>query len=99
MWIIVLFDLPVATKAERKTAAAFRNSLLDAGFQMVQFSVYMKHCSGKEQAESIQKKVKVNVPLHGNVKILHITDKQFGNIIHLGDQEHRRIISDQLALF
>jgi len=99
MWIIVLFDLPVATKAERKKATTFRNGLLDSGFQMVQFSVYMKHCSGKEQAESIQKRVKVNVPPHGNVKILQITDKQYGNIVHLGDREHRRIIGDQLVLF
>ncbi len=39
MWVWVLFDLPVGTKAERKRATRFRNDLLDLGFEMVQFSV------------------------------------------------------------
>ena len=99
MWIIALFDLPVMTKAERKKASKFRNHLLDLGFEMVQFSVYMKHCSGKEQAEIIEKKIKVAVPDYGNVKLLRITDKQFGGILHLGKHSKRSINNDQLALF
>ena len=39
MWVVVMFDLPVIEKAERKAATAFRNSLLDMGFAMSQFSV------------------------------------------------------------
>ena len=42
MWILVLFDLPVTTKTERAKATHFRNALLDLGFEMVQFSVYIK---------------------------------------------------------
>ena len=99
MWIIALFDLPVMTKAERKKASKFRNHLLDLGFEMVQFSVYMKHCAGKEQAEVIENKVKVAVPNYGNVKLLQITDKQFGAILHLGRHSKRAINTDQLALF
>jgi len=99
MWIIALFDLPVVTKAERKKASKFRNYLLDLGFEMVQFSVYMKHCAGKEQAEVIQNRIKVEVPNYGNVKLLQITDKQFGAILHLGRHSKRSINTDQLALF
>ena len=99
MWIIALFDLPVVTKAERKKASKFRNHLLDLGFEMVQFSVYMKHCAGKEQAEVIQNRIKVEVPNYGNVKLLQITDKQFGTILHLGRHSKRSINTDQLALF
>jgi CRISPR-associated protein Cas2 len=29
MWVMVLFDLPVMTKAERKAATKFRHFLLD----------------------------------------------------------------------
>ena len=99
MWIIALFDLPVMTKAERKKASKFRNHLLDLGFEMVQFSVYMKHCAGKEQAEVIENKIKVAVPNYGNVKLLQITDKQFGAILHLGRHSKRSINNEQLVLF
>jgi len=37
-----MFDLPVVEKAERKAATEFRNALLDLGFEMSQFSVYMR---------------------------------------------------------
>ena len=44
MWMIVMFDLPVGTDKERKKATKFRNFLLDEGFSMSQFSVYLKFC-------------------------------------------------------
>ena len=99
MWILVLFDLPVTTKTERGKATRFRNVLLDLGFEMVQFSVYMKHCAGKEQAATIQNKITAVVPEHGNIKLLFITDKQFGSIVHLGRHSTRQINDSQLALF
>ena len=52
MWLVVMFDLPVATKIERKLATQFRNNLLDMGFEMMQFSVYTKFCSSKSKAVS-----------------------------------------------
>jgi len=33
MWVIVMFDLPVVEKPERKAAIEFRNALLDMGFE------------------------------------------------------------------
>ena len=87
------------TKIERKKATKFRNQLLDLGFEMVQFSVYMKYCAGKEQVEVIESKIRPAVPEYGNVKLLHITDKQFGSILHLGRHSKRSINTDQLVLF
>jgi CRISPR-associated protein Cas2 len=49
MWMVVMFDLPVVEKAERKAATAFRNTLLDQGFEMSQFSVYMRFCTSSAQ--------------------------------------------------
>ncbi len=46
MWLMVMFDLPVTEKEQRKEATYFRNRLLDLGFEMIQFSVYMRFCSG-----------------------------------------------------
>ena len=77
MWVWVLFDLPVGTRAERKQAATFRNDLLDEGFEMVQFSVYLRHTWSREKAESLAQKVGELVPKAGHVQILFFTDKQY----------------------
>ena len=77
MWIWTLFDLPVLTKSERKAATRFRNDLLDLGFGMVQFSVYLRHAYSKEKAESIAAKVGDLVPPSGHVQIPFFTDRQY----------------------
>lgn len=80
MWLVVLFDLPVGTKKERKAATRFRLQLLDLGFEMTQFSVYLRSCAGKEQAESYERKIEQAMPSAGKIHILSITDKQYENI-------------------
>lgn len=80
MWLFVLFDLPVGTKKERKAATKFRHSLLDLGFEMSQYSVYLKFCAGKEQAEAIGRQVEQAMPTSGKVHLVQITDKQYENI-------------------
>lgn len=79
--MMVLFDLPVGTKNERKKATRFRTDLLDAGFAMAQFSVYLKVCVGKEQAESLTRHVEKRLPSRGSVHILLFTDKQYENMV------------------
>ena len=80
MWLFVMFDLPVGTKKERKQATKFRQSLLDLGFEMSQFSVYLKYCASTEKAETAENRVKGQLPPGGKVDILMITDKQFANM-------------------
>ena len=82
MWLFVFFDLPVTTKAERKVATRFRKHLLDDGFAMMQFSVYIRHCASKENAEVHIRRVKEWIPAKGQVSILSVTDKQFGQIVN-----------------
>lgn len=80
MWVFVLFDLPVGTKRERKAATKFRLSLLDLGFEMSQYSVYLKFCAGKEQAEALERQIEADMPSSGKVHLVQITDKQYENI-------------------
>lgn len=80
MWVMVMFDLPVDTKARAKAAAKFREFLLDEGFEMTQFSIYLRFCSGKEQVESYVRRIEGSLPEFGKVHILAITDKQYENI-------------------
>lgn len=80
VWIFVLFDLPVGTKKERKAATKFRLSLLDLGFEMSQYSVYLKFSAGKEQAEALGRQIETAMPVSGKVHVVQITDKQYENI-------------------
>lgn len=80
MWVFVLFDLPTETKKERREAALFRKNLLEKGFMMFQFSIYMRFCQSQENAEMHKKYVKRLLPEKGKVGVLSITDKQFGNM-------------------
>ncbi|HVA14368.1 MAG TPA: CRISPR-associated endonuclease Cas2 [Stellaceae bacterium] len=101
MWVFVLFDLPVGTKKERKAATKFRLSLLDLGFEMSQFSVYLKFCAGKEQADALARRIEEAMPGAGKVHFLSITDKQYENIrTYRGrKREPAPKMPNQLALF
>ena len=81
MWILVMFDLPVVQKAERKAAATFRLVLLDMGFQMCQFSVYMRFCTSPAQADTCCRRLEYALPVGGRVSVLQLTDKQFERTI------------------
>ncbi len=80
LWILVLFDLPTETKKDRKLYAKFRKEIMADGFAMFQFSIYLRHCSSRENADVHINRVKKLLPLKGNVGILTVTDKQFGMI-------------------
>lgn len=78
MWILVHFDLPTETKIDRKNYARFRKKIMADGFTMFQFSMYIRHCSSKENTEVHVKRVKSILPPKGHIGILTVTDKQFG---------------------
>ena len=80
MWVFVHFDLPTETKKERKAYATFRKFLLQDGFNMIQYSMYARHCSSSENAAVHKKRVKNNMPEHGKVIVFDITDVQFGRL-------------------
>lgn len=80
MWLFVFFDLPTNTKRERREAQQFRKKLIKDGFTMMQYSVYSRHCASFESGDVHMKRVKGFVPDAGQVSILQITDKQYGNI-------------------
>ncbi len=89
MWMIVLFDLPVLTKRERKDANKFRKFLLDEGFYRCQLSVYMRFCAGKERAQAHTRRVESALPPSGDVQIIYITDKQYESIVSFSGVSRR----------
>jgi CRISPR-associated protein Cas2 len=80
VWLVVMFDLPVDTKEARRRYAQFRKYLLESGFSMLQFSIYGRHCASDENADVHEKRVIRGLPEKGNVRILRVTEKQFGRM-------------------
>lgn len=78
MWVLVFYDLPTSTEKERKAAAEFRKKILQDGFTMFQFSMYVRHCSSAEHAQRHVSHINKILPALGHVGIITITDKQFG---------------------
>ncbi len=88
MWVMVFFDLPTDTKKDIRNYSIFRKKLIQDGFTMFQFSIYLRHCASKENAEVHIKRVKSILPPAGQVGILCVTDKQFGKMeLFIGKKE------------
>ena len=77
----MLFDLPVVREQERKRATRFRNFLLDEGFEMAQFSVYVRFARGRDHVKTIMRRIGRQVPPKGKVDMLCFTDKQYEAIV------------------
>lgn len=77
MWIIVMFDLPVDTISARRRYTIFRKGLMTDGFIQMQYSVYLRHASSRENADVHVARVEAIIPPDGEVRAICITDKQF----------------------
>lgn len=80
VWLVALFDLPTDTREARRAYADFRKSLVKNGFRMLQYSVYARYCNGEEKAEVHRQRIKASLPPDGEVRIMTLTDIQFGKM-------------------
>ena len=98
---MVFYDLPTETKKQRKVASKFRKNIMNDGFTMFQFSIYLRHCPSKENADVHIKRVKSYLPEEGLVGILCVTDKQFGSmeLYHGQVTKEKQVGGQQLELF
>ncbi len=80
MWVFAMFDLPVTDKEARKQYTRFRKRLLIRGFTMLQFSVYARHCASEKFADGVREDIEVVLPPDGQVRLLSVTDRQFGKM-------------------
>lgn len=80
MWLFALFDLPVKTKEDKRRYVRFREALLKDGFTMMQYSVYARYCPSEEASKVHRKRVRQALPAKGHVRLLTVTDVQFGKM-------------------
>lgn len=98
MWLLLTFDLPTKTRVEAKAANRFRLFLLDQGFEMSQYSVYLRYCSGKSEAKKYIGRISSQIPDAGKVDILKFTDQQYEQIVSFrsGGRKERKNPSQYL---
>ena len=80
MRVIVMFDLPVGTSAERREYSVFRKYLIKSGFCMMQESIYCKMAVNSTMADTIVNNIRKNKPKYELVELLKITEKQFASM-------------------
>ncbi len=98
-WILVTFDLPVMTKAQRKAASRFRHDLLEDGYMMLQFSVYARACVSLERLERHVANLKSLAPAVGNIRAFFFTNQQWARSISIcGDRfdQGRRVTDPRM---
>ncbi len=98
---MVLFDLPTLTEDNRKEANGFRNTLLDMGFERMQFSAYLKFASSQAALDVISVRVEAALPPHGKVTCIAFTDKQYERMRHFwgSKQAKSNVCVNQYDLF
>lgn len=80
MWLFTMFDLPTTEKEQRKKYTQFRKLLLKEGFLMMQYSVYARYCVSEESSQTQRKRIRKAIPPEGHVRILAVTDHQYGKM-------------------
>ncbi len=80
MRVLVFFDLPVLTEANRRDYRVFRKYLIKSGFMMIQESVYCKLAQNGSVADAMVENIKKNKPSEGIVQVLRVTEKQYNKI-------------------
>lgn len=102
MRMLVFFDLPVVSRAEKRAYVLFRHFLLDDGYDMIQYSVYGRILNGHDAVQKHMQRLLANLPPAGSVRVLTVTEKQFAGmklLVGAPSFQEKTIHAAQLALF
>jgi len=102
MRLIVFFDLPTKTKADKRAYTLFRRFLLNDGYDMMQWSVYGRVVRGMDAEEKHINRLSANLPPEGSVRSLSVTEKQFASMKMLVGKprfQEKKLNTDQMLLF
>ena len=98
MRVIVFFDLPVGTSAQRRSYNQFRRTLVKEGFLMMQESVHTKLALNATVANAIMERVRDNKPPQGLIQMLTVTERQFAKMELVLGEYRTEIIDDERRL-
>ena len=83
MRLLVFFDLPIDTAAQKKSYRLFRKFLIQDGYLMLQQSVYAKLVVNDGAAGAAVTRLRKHRPPNGLVQVLRVTEKQFATMEYI----------------
>lgn len=89
MRIILIYDLPVKEEIDRRIYNRFHKNIISLGFYMLQYSVYTKVIQNDSSYKQQITKIEKIIPTKGNIIILHITEKQYQDMIYLTGEKNK----------
>ncbi len=100
MRTIIFFDLPNVKYQDKVNYQRFRKFLINAGFIMIQESVYCKICLNPIQNELVCNRIKKVAPKKGIIQMMVITEKQYSNIEYIAGKPQESIVdnSDRMVI-
>jgi len=100
MRLLLMFDLPMQTPADRRAYRQFRKFLISEGFIMHQYSVYSKLLLNNTANQAMIKRLEKHNPRRGIVTLLTVTEKQFARMTYLFGKRNTTIANtDKRIIF
>jgi len=102
MRLLVFFDLPMVTKAEKRAYVQFRRFLLNDGYDMIQWSVYGRILNGKDAETKHLARLADNLPPEGSIRCMTVTEKQYAGmrlLVGMPLFQEKKVSVAQLLLF
>jgi len=86
MRLMVMFDLPVETSQQRRNYRKFRKNLINEGFLMIQYSIYVRVCVSRQSARFLEKRIATFAPADGVIQTMMVTEKQYNDMHFLAGE-------------
>ena len=87
MRIILFYDLAMKEVNDLKSYTKFRKWLIKRGYIMLQYSIYVKVVNASTKLKYEITAIKKVLPKHGHVRVLSVSDAQYGNMQVLSGQK------------
>ena len=101
MRLLVFFDLPTKTPADKRAYTLFRRFLKKDGYDMMELSVYGRIVNGVDNLKKHIKRLEDNLPAEGSVRCIQVSEKQFGKMLLLvgkPKKQEKTVTAKQLVL-
>ncbi len=98
--ILLLCDLPLEKRNQRKEARLFKETLFSEGFFELQPGVYTRMVESRSSRDIHLNRIKEKLPPYGRVRLIALTEKQFQSAPLLcGEETTQGIIGSELDIF
>ena len=91
MRLLLMFDMPTKTSADKREYRKFRKFLLGEGFLMHQYSVYTKLILNDTATQTMMSRLEKNKPKSGMISILKVTEKQYARMVYLMGEKNTSV--------